>query len=73
MNDEIQVQIDDTINKIPIAIKGKITKVYDDNHVDIETEIGEIIYSPVIANNPQIGHFALAIPVSETDYVIISK
>ncbi len=75
INDEIQTQIDNTIQTQPSPLKGEITKVYENNHVDIETDIGTFTYAPVIATNPQIGHFAIIIFIdgSHDDYVVISK
>lgn len=44
MNDEIQIQIDDTLNKIPSPELITLIKVYDDNHHgDVQTSNDEII------------------------------
>lgn len=57
INDQIEIIIDDKLNKLPYPVKCRITKVYTGNeYVDVETENGEVLtYILAIGNNKIVG------------------
>ena len=72
----IQKQIDNTIQTIPYPIKCTITKVYEDKkHVDINSELGELKYIEVIANNPTTNNNGILIFLngSNDEFIVITK
>ena len=44
LSDTIQNQIENTINTQPYPTQATITKVYQDGHVDAETQYGKLTY-----------------------------
>ena len=55
LSDEIDIMIDSKINEIPTPIRCTITKVYDDNnHVDINTDKGDLEYIETIGTTPTV-------------------
>ena len=77
INGQIQIQIDDTITKIPFPEKCIITKVYEDNsHTDIEFNNGDTLeYVATIGNNLAKGHHGILIFLngSTDEYMVITK
>ena len=54
--DEIITIINDNSNDNPAPLKCKVTKVYHDKHVDLETEEGNFLYVPCINGSTSIGN-----------------
>ena len=76
ISDQIQIQIDDTINKQPYPTRCTITKIYPDNkHADIETSTGTIEYVETISNNLTVGNTGILIYLNNTfdDYIVLTK
>lgn len=75
INDAIDTQIDNKITQIPYPTRCKITKVYENQHVDIETDNGELTYVGCIGNNLAVGHTGILIFLdgSTDDYLVITR
>ena len=76
INDQIQIQIDDTLKKQPYPTRCTIKKVYSDNkHADIETSTGTLEYVETISNNLTVGNTGVLIYLNNTfdDYIVITK
>lgn len=73
ISDQIQLQINHTINQQPSPTLCTITKVYTDNHhIDCETDIGKLKYAPTIGT-PTKGNTGVVIFLNQNhdEYIII--
>lgn len=76
INDQIEIIIDDKLNKLPYPVKCRITKVYTGNeYVDVETENGEVLtYILAIGNNKIVGKTGVILYLNGgfTDCIILT-
>ena len=74
INDEIQYMIDKSINQQAKPELVTITKIYSDNHVDCETENGDVLkYIPVISrSNLKVDDHGIMFLLSNDQYYIIA-
>ena len=49
--DKIKPIVNEEINKQPTPTQAKITKVYQDGHVDVETNYGRLTYIATIVDH----------------------
>lgn len=59
--DEIITIIQTEANNNPAPVKCKILKIYNDNHVDVETDLGLLNHVEVIGTNYSIGDTGIVI------------
>ena len=59
--EEIEILIDSKISNIPFTLYCKIIKVYSDNYVDVETDLGGFSYIKNIGENASVGDDGLII------------
>ena len=66
LNDEIQTQINHTLQTQPYPTQAQITKIYQNGYTDITTEqYGDLTYIPTIGN-PEINDLAILIFLDNT-------
>ena len=76
INEEIELIIQDKLNKQPYPTRCKIVQKYADNiHADIETEDGIIQYVETISNNLTVGNpgILLFLDGNENNMIVITK
>lgn len=75
LGEEIEITINSKIANIPYPVKCEITRVYSDNRVDVDTDLGNLSYVECIGNNLSVGNVGILLFLNGKDdeYIVITN